>query len=269
MQRVQPDEYRRALPVIRKGEIRSHMACVYTIIEERQAGGIFVDDPEHPQTVLVCPNSGFWFLFGDPANDGFREFLPELLAEHRVDKCAVFATSAAWRQVLDPLLGPSIARTGFEFRPDPAPRDASGRERLPESCSLEPMTEQVVRHWSPGVDPWVLQIWGGARGFAERSFGCCVTFEGQVVSIAAAAAIGGGEVEIEVGTAPEFRRQGLATVCCRALLEECAARHLRPGWSCAAGNGPSAALGRKLGFVEQEEIYGYPLARSFTSASGA
>src|SRR5947209_5655171 len=124
MQRVPPQEYRNALPLIQEGEIRTHLSCVFTLVEGRQDGQIFVDDPEHPRTVLVCPNSGFWFLFGDPANDGFRQFLPELVVEHLVDKCAVFATSAAWRQALDQLLGPSISRTGFEFRPDPAPHDA-------------------------------------------------------------------------------------------------------------------------------------------------
>lgn len=268
MVRLLPDDYRQALPVIQQGEIRTHLSCVYTLLEGRQEGKIFVDRHPHPRIALVCPGSGFWFLFGEAENDGFCQFLPELISKHLVDKCAVFATSTAWRRALDPLFAGSVARTGFAFRPGLPPRASDGRKKLPNGFSLKSMTEAAVQNWSPGVDPWVLQIWGGARGFSARSFGRCVTFEGQVVSIAAALAIGGGEVEIEVGTAPEFQGQGLAALCCRAFLDECPTRHLRPAWSCAAGNIPSAALGRKLGFVETEQIIGYPLEPSFRCVNG-
>lgn len=264
MKKLLPEEHTRVLPLIKNAEIRSHLSLVSALIEGRQQGQIFVDDPRNPETACVCPGSGFWFLFGEARSGCFDRFLPELLAEHLVDKCVVFATSAAWRRALDPLFARRVMRTGFEYHPCRAAPDPDWRQRLPRGFSLEAMTEETIRNWNPGIDHWVIDIWGGPQRFTSEAFGFCLLSEDRIASIAAPCAIGGGEAEIEVGTVPQFQGRGLATLACRAFLEQCAARDLRPAWSCASGNLPSDALARKLGFVEQEQICGYPLDRSLT-----
>jgi RimJ/RimL family protein N-acetyltransferase len=89
-----------------------------------------------------------------------------------------------------------------------------------------------------------------------------------IVSFATACAIGRGEAEVEVGTAPEYRGRGLAERACRAFIEECLARGLHPAWSCTAGHVASTALARKLGFVESEEIWGYLLEPTLRFCGG-
>jgi RimJ/RimL family protein N-acetyltransferase len=268
MKKLPSEAYPRVLPLLKSTEIRSHLSLAFALMEERQAGQIFVDDDRNPQTVLLCPDSGFWFLFGAPQSGCFARFLPELLAGHLVDKCAVFATSAGWRHTLNRLFTRTITRAGFEYCPSRAVPDPNWRLRIPAGFSLEPMTEERIRKWHPGIDHWVIDIWGGAARFAAEAFGFCLLSEGRIVSIAAACAIGGGEAEIEVGTVPEFQGRGLSTLACRAFLEECVARDLHPAWSCSIGNSPSGAVARKLGFVEQEQIFGYPLDRTLTEDNG-
>src|SRR5260370_11834835 len=163
MKKLLPQKYGRTLPVIQNGQIKTHLACVYTITEGRQKGEIFVDNDWHPETVLVCPASGFWFLFGDAGNHCFSRFLPELLAEHLVDKCAVFATSEAWCQVLDRLFAHRISRTGFEYQPSGQARACRCDDRVPDGFCLERMTEDAIEKWSTGLAPWVSNGWGGAR----------------------------------------------------------------------------------------------------------
>jgi predicted GNAT family acetyltransferase len=71
--------------------------------------------------------------------------------------------------------------------------------------------------------------------------------------------MGGGEVEMEVGTVPAFRERGLATVVSAAFMQRCLARGLQPAYSCSSDNDPSIHVAHKLGYVEIEEIHGYRL----------
>ena len=259
MIQLTPDEYARIVPLIRRSEIRSHLALAHAVVEGNQNGKIFVDSQARPFTALVCPASGFYFVFGNVNLPLFSRFLPELRREHLVPKCALLATSVAWRDALAPLLPATASRMGFTFEPDGAAATGNVEGALLSLYTLEPMTAVLCERWPGGLDPWVIYVYGGPSGFVARSFGFCLLREGHVVSFVAACGIGGGEAEVEVGTVPEYRRRGLATVGCRAFIRETLAKGLRPGWSCASDNPPSAALGRTLGFVEEEKVHLYPL----------
>jgi RimJ/RimL family protein N-acetyltransferase len=243
------------------------MALVHAVLEGRQRGSVFVDSVAAPATVLVCPVSGFCFLFGEARSGCFERFLPRLLAEHLPDQALVLATSTAWRETLDGLLIRKTARTGFEFHPS-ALMPLAAEAQVPPGFALEPMDATVMEKWSRGLDPWVIRIWGGPESFAASVFGTSVIREGRIVSFCTACAIGGGEAEAEVGTVPELRGRGLATLAARGFIAQCRERGLGPAWNCAAGNAASAALARKLGFVELEELPVYPLERSFTLEGG-
>jgi RimJ/RimL family protein N-acetyltransferase len=262
-----PEEFPRVLPLVEAGEVRSHMALVHAVLEGRQRGSIFVDDHAAPSSVFVCPVSGFCFLFGEARRGCFPRFLPQLLAEHLPEQAVLLATSAAWRETLDRLLIRQIARIGFAFHPsETAPADTL--RQAPPGFTLAPMDATVMEKWRPGLDPWVIRIWGGPEEFAANAFGYAVMAEGKIASFCTACAIGGGEAEVEVGTVPELRGRSLATVAARAFIAGCLDRGLRPAWSCGSRNAASAALARKLGFVEQEELTGHPLERSFALADG-
>jgi RimJ/RimL family protein N-acetyltransferase len=267
MVQLPPCQFPIVLPFVRASEAKSHMALVHTVLEGRQRGSIFVDDLAAPATVFVCPVSGFCFLFGEAGSGCFERFLPQLLTEHLPEKGAVFATSTAWRETLDGLLLRKVVRIGFEFHPS-APVTADTEREMPPGLTLEPMGASVLEKWSPGIDPWVVRIWGGPERFAASAFGTAVMRKGRIVSFCATGAIGGGEAEAEVGTVPELRGRGLATRAARAFVAQCRERGLRPAWNCVAGNAPSLALAWKLGFVELEELHGYPLEQSFTLANG-
>jgi RimJ/RimL family protein N-acetyltransferase len=266
MKLLPPTDYVRLLSLVQRGEIRSHLAFIYTLLEERQEGKVFVDDLDNPRTALLCPASGFYFLYGDADTDCFDRFVPELLAAHLVDLSAVYATSIPWQKKLATLLRKEFTRVGFEFSAGSAPVD--WRDRIPAGLTLETLTAPVIAKWNPDIMHWVVDVWGGPQGFEARSFGYCLLAEDRIVSIAAACAIGRGEAEIEVATAPDFQRRGLATLVCSAFVEHCLCQGLRPTWSCGTGHTTSAALGQKLGFVRLDEIHGYGLDATFQFRNG-
>ncbi len=55
---------------------------------------------------------------------------------------------------------------------------------------------------------------------------------------------------LSIDTTMHFRRQGLATLACLALIEECLERGLTPLWNCLASNEASARTALKLGMEE-------------------
>jgi RimJ/RimL family protein N-acetyltransferase len=261
------DAYPRALPLLRRAEIRSHLALAHSVFEGRQAGRIFADEAAAPRTILVAPASGFCFLFGEADGGSVERFLPEFLARHLPGQPELYGASAAWTARLDLLFERRVVRTGFELASETA-MAAEGAAPLPAGFTLVPLTARLREAWQEGLDPWIWRIWGGPEGFEARSFGFAVMAESTIASFCAACGIGGGEAEIEVGTVPEYRGQGLATAAARAFMQECRRRGLRPAWSCGIRNAPSDAVARKLGFVAIEEVTGYPLSSQMAFVGG-
>mgnify|MGYP002388187592 CR=1 FL=1 len=68
--------------------------------------------------------------------------------------------------------------------------------------------------------------------------------------MAYAAAVGGGEANIDIFTAADYRRRGLAARVCAAFIDHCRAHGLVPTWDTDSDNLPSAQLARSLGFRE-------------------
>ncbi|MFN8499580.1 MAG: GNAT family N-acetyltransferase [Anaerolineae bacterium] len=262
MKLLTPREYDRITPVLARREIESHMALVYAVLDGTLPGKVFVDDAETGGAVLVCNLTGFWFAFGEPTA-AFFDFVPSLLSVHLNDEpTALFATSRAWATALDPRFPHKFARLGFHFSPSPHAPPPDYAARLPGGLSLVPLTPTLAaRLGADGMDPWIVRSWGGPPAFGARVFGWGIVDGPRLVSFCTACGIGGGEAEIEIGTAPAFEGRGLATIVGAAFIAEALARGLTPAWTCDTRNLGSAAVARKLGFVASETVVGYVLEK--------
>ena len=86
----------------------------------------------------------------------------------------------------------------------------------------------------------------GNEDFLRRGLGVAILKDGELVSGASSYTIYHGGIEIEIDTKPEFRGQGLATVCGARLILEALDRGLYPSWD--AFDLRSVALAEKLGY---------------------
>lgn len=253
-------EYPALGPLVAGLKIHTHLALLHALLEGNQEGQVYVDVRSQPGLALACPVSGFHFALGEPDAVAVRGILPELPRGPRED-AVLFATCPAWSDCLTPLFTRRVERKGYVMgQADRTCRDAS--PELPSGFELRPLDLPLALQWGQGIDPWVVEIYGGPEGFLHHSFGFGVMdlrHGGRLVAFTAACAVGSGEAEVEIGTAPEYRRQGLAHYAARRFLAECAQRGLHPAWNCVVENVASARLAERLGFVEVETLTGFPL----------
>lgn len=255
----------RVTPLVRSSGMRGHIALVHEVIEGRMPGVVYADDAARPGTALVCNSNGFFFAFGRP-DAALVE--PVVRAwwngEARKMNAALFGSSAAWdetlRAIFTPLEAQPVARLGFEAHNTPSVTP------VPVGFELRAIDERMGEAildgsgtGGYGIDPWFINIAGGARAYASLGLGLALTSGDQIASLCGVCGLGGGEVELEVGTVPAFRGRGLATLVSAAFMEQCRARALTPAYSCDADNIPSIRVAHHLGFTEMETIRGYKL----------
>lgn len=142
------------------------------------------------------------------------------------------------------------ARVNFTF--DPAAFAARAPARSESGrLNLRHATEADYA-WDGRVAPW--GFWPDAATFLARGGGRVVEVDGTPAAIAFSAFHWDDVLEIGIETAPDFRRQGLATVVAEAMIEDVLAAGLRPVWSCRESNIGSVRLAQSLGFTPSRRL---------------
>ena len=250
-----------AYPLIRAlvpgADEAGHMAFVHALLDGTMPGRVLADDADRPRSAIILPDNGFCFAIGAPDETLVAATVPGILAQPPPEPALLWASTGAWAAVLGRHLKEPRTRNEYHYLPmvpQPAPRPPPGF-RL-RAIDLEVANDP---QFGKGLDPWVVRIWGGPAQFVERCFGWAVMSPEGLAAICTACSIGGGEAEVEIGTAFEYRERGLAYAAALAFFAECGSRNLRPAWTCATGNAGSERLAEKLGFVLFREVTGYPL----------
>jgi GNAT superfamily N-acetyltransferase len=175
----------------------------------------------------------------------------------------LFGSAPDWEVLLRHIAPPGSrpeARLGFELRHS-APQPV-----IPEGLSLAPISARLAQAILDGsgtagfgIDPWFIRVAGGPEAYAADGLGLALMDGDQIVSLCGVCGLGGGEAEMEVGTVLSYRGRGLAPIVCAAFMDQAKSRGILPAYTCSSDNPASRAVARKLGFVQNEEIYGYRL----------
>lgn len=246
------------LPLVPPSSEAGHMTFVHAMLEGRQRGQVWVDDAGQPRSAVVMSDADFCVAIGEARGDLVAASLPAMMAECRAEKPQLLASTPAWEAALNPLSAVKRPRNEYHFRGLP---EAMASLRPPGGYKLVPLDADIARKFEGRVDPWVVRIWGGPGRFVEEAFGWAVMRGDELASFCTACAIGGREAEIEIGTADDSRKLGLATVAGAAFIRSCFERRLDPAWTCEVGNTGSERLAEKLGFEFFRTIGGYALPR--------
>lgn len=193
----------------------------------------------------------FCFLAGRPA--------PELV--ERADAPILVPQDSAWEETVRAVLGERAApftRYATQHRPEGFERGrlSAFAAAVPKGAKAEPVDQELYlilmeEAWSQDL----CSNFQDSADFMARGLGVVISWEGRPVAGASSYAVCGDGIEIEIDTAPAFRRRGLATACGAQLILDCLDRGLYPNWD--AHDRRSLALAEKLGYQLERPYTAY------------
>lgn len=215
---------------------------------------VLVDDPERPTAALMCRT--YEFFVGGAPRTGIDTFIRDAPSESGVwDQFYGFvAVNEAWNDHLYTLQPGLQVEDRRSFRFDPA-RIASVRgaaDRVPVGLRLVAVTADLAEIVDQELNETIGSTWGGYDRFAAHGFGAAILDGERPVSVTFTNVVAGGDANLAVITAPDYRRRGLAMLTSQACIELAHERGLIATWDCDLANVPSGKLAEALGFTEGE-----------------
>ncbi|MCA1632226.1 MAG: GNAT family N-acetyltransferase [Acidobacteria bacterium] len=250
---LKPDDFPHVLPLYRASGAR--FPLISAVVQNRQRGQVFADQPERPRAAVIVNNFGFTCVVGAQHDEPFDAGLAELLnttGALRPTYLLWYAPPARWQQRLDALAPESIRRrerARFEFRRGRAAW-LGETEQCPAGFELKKLDEELVTKTEKFGIELGTRFWSSVEDFVEHGLGVCLVKDGEVVSLCYAAAVADGFAEVDVLTDAEHRGRGLASLVARQFIRECLAKGITPTWDCFVANAGSMKLAQKLEFDE-------------------
>lgn len=223
------------------GELATTDGCVAAGLSG-EFGRLWVDDAAAPATVHL--HLDFHFLYGDPGTPAAAAIVHAL-----PDRLAI-NTGPSWEAPLRAAYGEALeryTRTAYGRAPHDRARLAAFIDALPDGYRLVRVTAENVERFA-ALDSSLTGSFRDLAHYVARGIGFAVEHDGAIVAGCSSFARGGDIVEIEIDTAREHRRRGLALATGAAFVLHCLEHGLEPHWD--AANEGSSRLADKLGFGE-------------------
>lgn len=210
-------------------------------------GEAWAEDPAAPTVALA--HIDFWLVAGDAASSAAPEAL------RMVPKGAIVSDgSAAWDSLVRKTLAGRVherTRTGFATPPGSAHRGrlAEQAAAVPDGFDIRRVTAGNLRTFLD-VAAEFASNWRSPEAFLERGLGFGVFFGERCVAGCSSFTMANDKLEIEIDTAPEYRRRGFARAVAATLISHCLDCGIEPCWD--AHNPESAQLAIQLGFSDPQ-----------------
>jgi RimJ/RimL family protein N-acetyltransferase len=269
LQELEPDEYGKIRPLL-QGQF-AHSLSIYAVIEGNNPGRVFVDRVDQPRVAFVVTGEAAVLVgdHGDPASlEALRRFFKESVFTGQMqfmdESMDLVVHPATWEARLPELIPTHEIEklTCYHYLCNKV--EFAWRARIPKGYTVHPIDQALLENpdivipneilaW-PGIE----ENWGTIGNFVAKGVGFCVLHQSQVVSRCAADCVVGDQIEIGIITAPDHRRQGLATIAAAATVEHCLSRGFNTvGWYCDADNVGSQRTAERVGFERAGEYTYY------------
>lgn len=246
-------DFEKILPLyLREGMV---FPLILAVIQQKQRGWVFVDDPLHPAFVMVMNNFGFMqFIGAKELNDDFIKFLESPKA-YIPSYLLWYSPPLQIQKIFDGFAHEHARRrerARFVFNKQVIENPAE----CPAGFDVQYLDNELIKK----IEHFKLDIgsrfWMSTDDFLENGIGACVMKDGEVASLCYSACVVNNLAEIDVVTQEEYRGMGLAVVAAQNFMSECLRREIAPTWDCFINNTASMKLAGKLGF-EQEQTYNF------------
>ena len=247
-----PNLFERAAPLFEPAWFDE--AFIQAVFEGRQAGRIFVDQPELPTAALMTRTFEY-YLAGNADSATLRQFIGDAPTEAGVFEAmyGYCPLNTGWSRALLEIYAGSlnvIGRRGFKWFGPANDGVANWRSLLPEGATMHPIDGKLAERIDHELNEHIGLMWEGYDKFKAGGFGFCTMFGDTLASVCYTETVSASQANIGVVTAAPYRQRGLATATCAAFVEYCQQHALMPTWDCDTENQNSAKLALKLGFQE-------------------
>ena len=212
--------------------------------------GVSYADSRTAPTVARLDSGAFTVLGGNPGATAVTALL------RHAPICYVTPANDEWRQVLENEFGERVVFLRFtEFSPRSLDQNrlAELTRSLAAGFELRVVDKELVERLPTDMNnEYFFENFASVEDILNRGIGYCVLHQDRIVSAATSMARCRDAIDIEIETAPEYRRRGLATVVGAKLVSLCLQHGIDPKW--LAANQSSENLALKLGY-ERAETY--------------
>jgi RimJ/RimL family protein N-acetyltransferase len=217
------------------------------VLDERLSGRVWADDAASPSATIVIEDAdGTVYAGGALTRDVVTTVLADI-ATASGDLIFGFADAEDALRGLVPAepywRGEAIDFTERAAGPDEA--ELLTRP-LPEGARLVRVDRKTL-----SLTEWyedTLVAFGSAYDWEEHGMGFAVMIDGRVASESIAGPRSNRMLEMGVVTREPYRQRGFGTLVSLAVARACEDRGDRVWWNANAGNAPSLAIARRLGF---------------------
>ncbi|MDY0394250.1 GNAT family N-acetyltransferase [Virgibacillus halophilus] len=220
--------------------------CILSCLQGHM-GQAWVDHMGHPGAAQIIVGD-FVFYAGDTESDAAIA-----LVQHLPAQCLVIPANAAWAKRIEEVHQDNMQKIQrYAFRKNAADLAPLHLRRLlrklPKDFERRKIDGKIAAMPSLQlISPDFTGQFESLEDYCKRGIGHCIMHQGEVVCAASSYSIYNGGIEIEIGTARDYRRKGLAAVAAASLILDCLEQGIYPSWD--AANPASAALAQKLGYV--------------------
>ncbi len=225
------------------------------------SGRAWADDPAQPSAAIVIEDSDGTVYAGGAVT---RSIVAETLSGIQTasgDLIFGFADADDPLRRLVPT-APYWAGEAVDFTDRRPPSDQATvlQPRLEEGHRIVPLDRSTL----PLIEWYedTLHAFGSIRRWMEIGVGFGVMAGDEMASEAMAGPRVRGLMEMGVATREQFRRRGYGTLVSGLVARACEARGDRVWWNANAGNAPSIAIARRLGF-QRERRYDLVACHTF------
>jgi GNAT superfamily N-acetyltransferase len=223
----------------------SFFPLIGAVLEGTQDGSAWADDAAQPNQVYVEHSFGFAQVFGGRVPE-FEQAVGNYLLVQR-------SFAPAKVRLYSPQLPPFLAVPGAQaWRSERqrfcVPEGASGgRPEAQEGWTV--VTADASNYEAVEAAFGVaLRFWRSPQDFMRGARAAVAVVDGHPAAICYAAAVSGMRAEIDVLTAPAFRRRGIGAFAVKHFVQRCRAEGVDPWWDCFTNNTASVELCLACGF---------------------
>ncbi|KPB06381.1 GNAT family N-acetyltransferase [Bacillus sp. CHD6a] len=252
---LKKEEYDKLFELVKRPD-SIHNVFVYSVIEQKQEGKIFVNNRTNPTSGLVVNQGGCYYVFGDVSDNVFNKLLVEFLMEpsNHANFYDMYLSSIEWLDFLKSSLEGNVVelkRTHYVLEE----LNSEVKEvAIPKGFELKSMDKGLFDKYKEQIDDSYAYLWESSNRYLQHAFGFCILEDGEFASVCNTFYIDSKFIAPDIITLDKFRKFGLATLVCSQFIKKSQELRLKPYWDCDAGNEASNKLAQKLGFKKLGDV---------------